>query len=266
VEVSGVNESNARLIANRIRRQWFWLGLAVALHVAAVVAVLTLVVRGRVAPVEAVIAAVLVIGAPLAGGWLEQRDAVRRRPARWTRRALGVVVPNAVAVGLAAGAVTDGPGRVLPAVGLVVAQLACVVLAARALRYPLRPELGEMAVEVTDKVRSDHQSGVLAWALQDEVRLTDREVLVVVRPGPMSAFGLAVRLDDVMDVSARAAQPGERPWIRLDGGEQYFAGEGEVVEIRHRRGVLVVPVCNAEAFAEVICSRIAARQGVPAKN
>jgi len=261
-----VSNSNARLICNRIRRQWFWLGLAVALHMAAVVAVLTLVVRGRVAPVETALAAALVIGAPITGIWLERRDAVRRRPARWLRRASGVVVPNAVALGLASGAVTDGPGQVLPAAGLVVTQLACVVLAARALRYPLRPELGEMAVEVTEKVRSDHQSGVLAWALQDEVRLTDRKVLVVVRPGPMSAFGIAVRLDDVMDVSARAAQPGERPWIRLDGGQQYFVGEGEVVEVRHRRGALVVPVCHAAAFAEVIRSRIAARKGMPTKN
>lgn len=215
-----MSDSDARLIANRICRQWFWLGLAVALHVAAVVPVLTVVVRGRIAPVEAALAAALVIAAPITCVWLERRDAVRRRPARWLRRALGVVVPNAVAVGLASGAVTDGPGQVLPAVGLVVAQLACVLLAARALRYPLRAELGEMAVEVTDKVRSDHQSGVPVWALQDEVRLTEREVLVVVRPGPMSAFGVAVRLDDVMDVSARAAQPGERPWIRLDGGER----------------------------------------------
>jgi hypothetical protein len=266
VEVSGVSDSNARLIANRIRRQWFWLGLAVALHVAAVVAVLTLVVRGRVAPVEAAIAAVLVIGAPLACGWLERRDAVRRRPARWLRRALGVVVPNAVAVGLAVGAVVDGPGQVLPAVGLAGTQLACVALASWALRYPLRPELGEMAVEVTDKVRSDHQSGVPVWALQDEVRLTEREILAVVRPGPMLAFGVAVRLDDVMDVSARAAQPGGRPWIRLDGGEQYFAGEGEVVEVRHRRGALVVPACHAEAFAEVVRSRVAARQGSLTEN
>jgi hypothetical protein len=266
VEVSGVSESNARLIANRIRRQWFWLGLAVALHGAAVVAVLTLVVRGRVASVEAACAAALVIGAPITCVWLERRDAVRRRPARWLRRALGVVVPNAVAVGLASGAVTDGPGRVLPAVGLVVVQLACVLLAARALRYPLRAEVGEMAVEVTEKVRSDHQSGTPAWALQDEVHLTEREILAVVRPRPMSAFGIAVRLADVMDVSVRPARPGEGPWVRLDDGGQYFVGEGDVVEVRHRRGALVVPVCNAEAFAEVIRSRIAARRVLPTHN
>jgi hypothetical protein len=266
VEVSGVSDSNARLIANRIRRQWFWLGLAVALHVAAVVAVLTLVVRGRLAPVEAAIAAVLVIGAPLAGGRLEQRDAVRRRPACWLRRALGVVVPNAVAVGLATGAVTDGPGQALPAVVLVVTQLGCVALAARALRYPLRPELGEMAVEVTDKVRSGHQVGTPSWALQDEVRVTGREVVVVLRPGPGSAIGIGVRLDDVMDVSVRPVRPGEGPWVLLDSGGRYFAGEGDVVEVRHRDGELVVPACNAAVLAEVIRSRIAARRGMPTRR
>jgi hypothetical protein len=262
VEVSEVGNANARLISNRIRRQWFWLGMALALHVAAVVAVLTLFVRGRVAPVEAAIAAALVIGAPITGIWLERRDAVGRRPVRWLRRALGVVVPNAVAVGLAGGAVTGGSGQILAVVGLGVAQLACVVLAARAMRYPLRPELGEMVVEVTEKLRSDHQAGSPTWALQDEVYLTDQELVAVVRPGPTSAFGISARLADVMDVSVRAARPGEGPWIRPDDSRQYFAGVGEVVEVRHRRGALVVPACNAAAFAEVIRSRIAARHGM----
>jgi hypothetical protein len=265
MEVSEVNSSNARLICNRICRQWFWLGLVLAVHVAALVAVLTLVVRGRVAPVEAAIAAVLVIGAPLAGGRLEQRDAVRRRPARWLRRAVGVVVPNVVALGLVGGAVVDG-WQVQAAVGAGVLQLVGVVLAARALRYPLRPELGEMAVEVTEKVRSAHQVGMPAWALQDEVRLTGREVVVVLRPGPGSAIGIGVRLDDVMDVSVRPVRPGEGPWVLLDNGGRYFAGEGDVVEVRHRDGELVVPVCNAAVFAEVIRSRIAARWGVPTRR
>ncbi len=186
-----MGNSHARLISSRIRQQWFWLGLAIALHVAAMFVVLTSVVAGRVAPVEAVAAAALVIGAPITCVWLERRDAVRRRPARWLRRAMGVVVPSAVAVGLASGAVTDGRGQALPAVGLVVAQLACVVLAARALRHPVRAELGEMAVEVIAKVRSDYQSATPTWALQDEVRLTDREFVAVLRPGPASAFGSA---------------------------------------------------------------------------
>jgi hypothetical protein len=264
VEVSGVSDSNARLISNRVRRQWFWLGLAMALHVAALVAVLRVVVRGRVAPVEAVPAAALVIGAPIAGFWLERRDAVRRRPARWLRRALGVVVPNAAAVGLASGAVTEGPVQALPAVGLAVMQLACVVLAARAMRYPLRPELGEMDVEVSERIRSDHQAGTPA--LQDEVRLTGEELVAVLRPGPTSAFGIRVRLADVMGVSARPARPDDGPWVRFADGEQYFAGEGDVVEVRHRRGALVVPVRNAAAFAEVCRSRIATRQGTPTNS
>lgn len=258
-----MRNSNARLISNRIRRQWFWLGLALALHVAALVAVLTLVVRGRVAPVEAALATALVVGAPITGICLEWRDAVRRRPTRWLRRALGVVVPSAVALGLASGAVTDGPGQVLPAVGLAVAQLICVALAVRAMRYPLRPELGEMSVEVTEKVRSVHQTSAPAWALQDEVRLTDREFVAVVRPGPSSAFGIGVRLADVMSVLVRPARPGEGPWVRLEDGGRYFAGECDVVEVRHRGGALVVPVCNAAAFAEVIRVRVAARQGMP---
>jgi hypothetical protein len=122
-----------------------------------------------------------------------------------------------------------------------------------------------MAVEVTGKIRSDHQSGTPTWALQDEVRLTDRELVAVLRPGPVSAFGIGVRLADVMDVSVRPARPDDGPWVRLPDGGQYFAGEGEVVEVRHRAGALVVPVCNASAFAEVIRSRIAARQGMPTK-
>jgi hypothetical protein len=266
VEVSGVSEFNSRLIADRIRRQWFWLGLAAASHLAAVVAVLTVVVRGRVAPVEAAIAAALAIGAPVWGLRLECLDPVRCCPARWLRRAPAVVVPTAVAFGLASGAVTAGPGRVLPAVGLAGVQLTCVVLAARALRYPLRSELGEMAIDVIEKVRSGHQVGTPLWALQDEVRLTGREVVVVLRPGPASAIGIGVRLDDVMDVSVRPARSDEGPWIRFGGGAQYFAGAGDVLEVRHRAGALVVPACNAVAFAEVIRSRIAARQGVPTKN
>ncbi|MFC5231657.1 hypothetical protein [Pseudonocardia zijingensis] len=233
---------------------------------ATVVAVLTLVVRGRVAPVEATCAVALVIGAPIAGVWLERRDAVCHRPARWLRRALGVVVPTAAAFGLVSGAAVGGSAQVLPAVGLAVTQVACVVLAARALRYPVGPELGEMAVEVVEKVRSRHQVGVPAWALPDEVRLNGQEIVVVLSPGPGTAIGIVVRLDDVRDVAVRPGRPDEGPWIRLDSGGQYFAGDGDVLEIRHRDGELVVPVCGAAAFAEVIRSRIAAQRGVPARN
>jgi hypothetical protein len=120
-----------------------------------------------------------------------------------------------------------------------------------------------MAVEVTAKVRSQHQAGVPAWALQDEVRLTEREFVAVVRPGPASAYGIGVRLADVREVLVRPARPGEGPWVRLADGQQYFAGEGEVVEVRHCGGALVVPVLNPAAFAEVIRSRIAAHLGVP---
>jgi hypothetical protein len=264
VEVSGVSDSNARLISNRIRRQWFWLGLALAVHVAALVAVLMLVGRGRVAPVEmAALAAVLVVGVPIMGLWLERQDAVRFRPARWLRRALAVVVPQACAVGLASGAITEEwPVQALAAVGLVGAQLVCVVMAGRAMRYPLRPELGEMDVEVCEKIRSG-QPGLPAWALHDEVRLTDRAFVAVLRPGPASAFGITIQLADVKAVSVRPMRPGDSPWVRLEGGGQYVVTGGDVIEFRHRGGTLVVPVRDAAAFAEVIRSRIAVRRGVP---
>jgi hypothetical protein len=267
VEVSGVSNSNARLISNRIRRQWFWLGLALAVHAAALVAVLAVVVRGRVAPVEvAALAAALVVGAPIMGVWRERRDAVRHRPARWLRRALVVVVPHACAVGLASSAITEEwPVQTLAAVGLVAAQLVCVVIAGRAMRYPLRPELGEMDVEVCEKIRSD-QSGLPAWVLQDEVCLTDREIVAVLRPGPASAFGISVQLADVKGVSVRPARPEDSPWARLEGGGQYVVTGGDVIELRRRCGTLVLPVRNAAVFAEVIRSRIAVRHSVPTSS
>jgi hypothetical protein len=230
-----VSNSNARLISNRLRRQWFWLGLALTAHVVALVAVLALVVRGRVAPVEvAALAAALVVGAPIMGVWLERRDAVRLRPARWLRRALVVVVPHACAVGLASRAITEEwPVQILAAAGLVVAQLVCVVMAGRAMRYPLRPELGEMDV---------------------------------LRPGPVSAFGISVQLADVKGVSVRPARPEDSPWVRLDGGRQYVVTGGDVIELRRRGGTLVLPVRNAAVFAEVIRSRIAVRHGVPTSS
>jgi len=198
------------------------------------------------------------------GFWLERRDAVRHRPALWLRRALVVVVPHACAVGLASSAVTEEWSmQALAAVGLVVAQLVCVAMAARAVRYPLRADLGEMAVEVSEKVRSEHQSDTPVWTLQDEVRLTGREFVAVLRPGPMSAFGISVQLADVEAVSVRAARPADNPWVRLDDGGQYFVTEGEVIELVHRGGTLVVPVHNAAAFAEVIRSRIAVGHGMP---
>ncbi|WP_143517249.1 hypothetical protein [Pseudonocardia sp. MH-G8] len=263
-----MSNSNERLISHRIRRQWFWLGLAVVVHVAALVAVLTLVVGGRVAPVGvAAAAAALVIGAPITAFWLERRDAVRHRPDRWLRRALLVVVAHACAVGLASSAGTaEWQVQALLVVALAVVELVCVVMAGRALRFPLTPELGEMAVEVSEKIRSEHQAGTPVWALQDEMRLTDEGVVAILSPGAMSAFGIGVRLADVEAVSVRPGRAADNPWVRLDGGERYFVTGEEVIELRHRGGTMVVPVCNAAAFAEVIRARIAVCHGIPTSS
>jgi hypothetical protein len=258
-----VSNSKEELISRRIGRQWVWLGLTSTVHMAVVVAVLTVVVGGRVAPVGvAAPAAALVIGAPLAALWLERRDPVGHRPDRWLRRALFPVAAHACAAGLVAAVVVGGFRAALAVVGLAALELAGVALAGRALRHPLTPELGEMAFEVSRKIRSAHQADTPVWALQDELRLTDGEVVAVLRPGPTSAFGIAVRLADVEAVSARPGRPADNPWVQLGDGGWYVPAGGEVLEIRHRDDTLVVPVRDAAAFADVIRARIADRLGM----
>jgi hypothetical protein len=141
---------------------------------------------------------------------------------------------------------------------LLLVELGCVVLAGRAVRYPLAPELGVMNVEVSVGIRSS-QVGVPDWALPDEVRLTDREILAIVQPSPTAAFGRRIELADVVGVSARQARPQDNPWLTLEYGREYVVPAGDVVvEVRSRRGDMVLPVRDAVTFAEVIRSRIAA--------
>jgi hypothetical protein len=139
-----------------MRRARAWLATAFFVHCTLIGYVGLSVGGGSVRSPAAVVLAV----APLAMlVWWERREPTPARPARWMRRAVGIVPAHAVGVGLAsadrlgpAGSTAWGAAA-LVAVVVTVVELLLVRAAGRCALRPLSADLGELDVEIQVKIR-----------------------------------------------------------------------------------------------------------------
>ncbi len=249
---------------SRLRRAHAWLCTTLFLRCTTFVFVVFAVAGGSIRPTgAAVAAAVLAVMSLAVLLWLERREPVAKRPARWLRRGSAVIPPHAVAFGVAAAALYGG-GEPLAwwqavqfaCAGLVV-ELMSVALASRALRWPLSAELGEMDVEVQVKVRSSAE-WLPVWLSHDDVTLTEDALITTLRPGGKWAFMERIRLADIVDVDTRQTTAEDGPWFVVDEGQMFWPPAGQAVVITHRLGTRLLPVHDAERFALVLRARMQA--------
>jgi hypothetical protein len=257
-------------VRSRRRRAQIWLAIAYFVHGSTLVLVLLMAAGGSIRPVGAAIVAAVLEVAPLILllRW-ERRTPSAGRPAQWVRRGLVAVLSNAVAVSIAAHALTTNGGlaapwlwAVLAAVGVLTAELTGIGVASRALRYPLTSELGEMDVEVLVKIRSERREQA-AWLSSHDARVDDDALIITVRPDFTWAYASRVALVDVVEIRVSRTGSKDGPWFETDG-HVCWAPPGDVVVIIHRSGTWVLPVYDAQGFADVLHARIRRVAGEPA--
>jgi hypothetical protein len=250
----------------RVRWAGAWLGAAFFVHCSLIVYVGLSVVGGSVRPFAVAVAAVVLTAGPLALLlWRERRDPSAARPARWTRRGIGFVPLHAVGVGIAsadrltpAGS-TGWSAVVLLALVVSVVELLPVLAAGRCLRRPLSVDLGEIDVEVDVKIRPA-APWMPSWLSHHDVRLTDELLIVTVRPGPRWAYAKFIALAEIHAVDVRRAEEWDAPWFSSpEDGLSLVAPPGDIVVIRHRHGVQLLPVEFPAEFADIVRVRIAKR-------
>jgi hypothetical protein len=244
----------------RLRRARAWLGVAFFVHCTLIVYVGCSVAGGSVGPPAAAVAASVLTAVPMAVLlWRERRSSTAGQPWRWPRSGLAVVPVHAVGVGIAAGDLLAPAGMTMwtavPSIAAVVSvvELLPVVLAGRALRRPLSADLGELDVEIRVEIRSGARRW---WLAQDDVRLTDEQLIITVRPGPRWGYVRTVDLADVRAVEVRPAREEDRPWFSTDDGHVVSPPHGDVVVVGHRRGVQILPVFEPVGFGEVLRARV----------
>jgi hypothetical protein len=262
-----VSDSSRRASA-RVRRARHWLDSAIVAHVLTLVTINVLVGSGYVQPaVTAAVVMVLATGPLLLLMRYERRHPSDDRPACWPARALATSLPQAVASGMVGaglvGLTVLAPWEqgMLLACATVSVQVSPAVLASRTLRRRLTPELGETGVEILVKIRSNR--GVARWLENDDVRLTDQEIITTVRPNFSWKGVICIALIDVVEVEARPGTSQDNPWFRLDEDFTCDVPPGDVVVIRHRRGTQVLPTYEAAALADLIRLRAAKLQSPP---
>jgi hypothetical protein len=247
----------------RLRRARGWLGMAFLVHGTTFVFVLfAAAAGGSIRPTAAALAAgALAVLSLVLLLWWERRLPTARRPALWVRRGTMVVLLNAVAFGIAAGAVLDRTSPpswekvVLFACAPLVIEYLAIRLASGALRRPLSSDLGEMNIEVLAKIRSSAEWRP-SWLANDDVRLADDSIVITVRPDSKWAFVARIEFADVVDVDIRRTTAQDGPWFVADGGRMFWPPSGDVVAIKHRQGSQLLPVYEPAGFAEVLRARI----------
>ncbi len=252
-------------VAARLRRARVWLVAAFFIHSTTAVFTLFAAAGGSIHPAGVAIAAgALVVLPSVLLLWWERREPTARRPARWLRRGLGVILPHAAGFGIAACVLFDRSSPltwqriVLFACVPLVIEIAAIGMASRALRRPLASELGEMDIEVQVAIRSSAKRQP-AWLSHDDVRLTADSILITVRPGPRWAFVECIPLEDVVDVGSRRPTDQDGPWFVSDDGHTFLVPPSEeVLVITHARGEHLLPVHHAVEFADVVRARLAA--------
>lgn len=251
----------------RLRRACLWLLLAVTLDVVTLGSAVSLALRGPAWPV--VLAAVVGLAAASLGLllWCERRLSSVNRPSRWPTRMVAMMIPQSAALGIAgAGPLAELGLSFWQVVALLalspLLQVALVVQASRSLRRPLTPELAETSIEIMVKLRTGRPAAP-TWLSIDDVTLTDSKIVIILHPDPIRGVKYRVGIDlaDVIAVDARAARQGDSPWIELPDGYDYHMSPGDVLEIRTLTGVLVLPIQQAVAFAELVRRR--AKRAMP---
>jgi hypothetical protein len=246
-------------VRKRHLRAGLWLVCAIAVHVAVMVAGFFVIVgRAGVSPIQATVAATMAVAPLLILLITEFRWPSRSRPVVWPRRSIAISLAQALVLGVGTVPLPqpDLSGGALAAlVAAPLLQVGPAILASRALRFPLTPELGATDVEVQARIRS-HQPGIPDWLSQDEVTLNEWELLVKLRPSVSSAFLVRIPLLDIEDVSARSAVPQDSPWITVAKSHVYVVPAGDVVVVQRRDGTLVLPVRLAEEFAATARARV----------
>lgn len=174
---------------------------------------------------------------------------------------MAVVPVHAVGVGIAVGDLLAPAGMAMwSAVASIAAvvsavELLPVVLAVRAVRRPLSADLGEIDVEIQVKIRSGGRRST-PWLAQDDVRLTDEQLIITARPGPRWGYVRIIDLTDVRAVEVRPTREGDGSWFSTGDGHTHPPPPGDVVVIDHRRGVQILPVFEPKGFAEVLRARV----------
>jgi hypothetical protein len=247
-----------------MRRARAWLATAFFVHCTLIGYVGLSVGGGSVRPPAAAVAAVVLAVAPPAMlVWWERREPTPARPARWMRRAVGIVPAHAVGVGLAsadrlgpAGSTAWG-AVALVAVVVTVVELLLVRAAGRCALRPLSADLGELDVEIQVKIRPA-APWMPSWLSHHDVRVTDELLIVTVRPGPRWGYAMCIPLADIRAVDVRPSDGRDVPWFTSpENGVALSAPPGDVVVIHHRNGVRLLPVEQPAGFAEVLDARIA---------
>ncbi|GAA5129356.1 hypothetical protein [Pseudonocardia adelaidensis] len=249
-----------RRVRARLRRARGFLAAAWFVHGTTLVIAALAVVTGVVRPLPLALAVVVFAAVPLGAliRW-ERTEPSARRPAGWVRRAVGVALPHQVGFGLAAATLWE---RQVP-VGLawlvfaavpMSVELTAVALASRAMRRPLTADLGRMEVEVLAKIRSS-DSRIPAMFSNDDVVITDKALVITVRPDLTWKFVETIDLADIAEIDVRPATAGER-WLVTEDGRVYATPPGNVVRVVHRSGVRSIPVEDPSGFASVLGARI----------
>jgi hypothetical protein len=248
--------------SKRLRRARGWLVSVLFLHGATLAFVLFAIVGGSISPPAV---------AALAGGLAftslillviqERRLPTAQRPALWMRRGSMVVLLHSIAFGIAATSTLDGTvpttwhGVALFAGGIFLAELGTISLASRSLQRPLSADLAELDVEVLTKIRPASER-LPAWLGNDDVRLTNRSVIITVRPDLKWGFAQRIDLADIIDIDVRPTQPEDGPWLQVEGGRMFWPPSGDVVVVTHRHGTHCLPVQEPAGFADVLRARI----------
>lgn len=245
----------------RLRRAQIWLITAFSTLGAAVVFVAAAVVDGRFGPIGSV-GVLLLVAVPLFALFVRERRAPSVRcPARWTSRGLGVGLPAASAVGIVVATSATAAGwspwwAALPAGSVaLIAVVVPVVLASRALRYPLSAALGALDVDVRVPLRAA-ASRLPGWLARDDVTLTRDSLIIMVRPDSKWAFAERIPLEDIRDVRTRSVTTTDGPWFTAEDGPVLWPPAGEVVVISLRNGSKVLPTYHPAGFAEVLRARV----------
>lgn len=239
-----------------------WLGVAFFVHCTLIVYVGCSVAGGSIGPPAAAVAAAVLTAAPMAVLlWRERRSSTAGQPWRWPASGVSAVPVHAVGVGIAAGDLLGRAGMsmwsAVPSIAAVVSvvELMPVVLAARALRRPLSADLGEIDVEIQVEIRSGARRSK-RWLARDDVRLTEEQLIITVRPGPRLGYMRTIDLTDVSAVEVRPAREGDGSWFSADDGHADSPPPGDVVVVDHRRGVQILPVFEPIGFAEILRVRV----------
>jgi hypothetical protein len=131
------------------------------------------------------------------------------------------------------------------------------IMASVALMRPLSPELAEAGVEVRPKIRSG-KPGETRWSSSDEVVLTTHAVLIMLRDF-RSCWVETIPLSETGSVETGRCSTDSGSWYVLPNGRSYSTPSGPLVTFTHCSRARLLPLFDAQEFAEILRIRVATR-------